>query len=341
MTSIDLSRLFFCRIEWMKRYQGLSDDPLEHFSSRYAREHGYGMECWNYLAYRGTLYGFVHHSATAIVNRLTRNCGEDEGQDTFTGTTVVWVATRDRLATETYVIGWWKDATVYREFRPHPRSTKIKQDILKHGHNLDEEPTFCISCSETDSYLVPEPERVFQIPRRSGWMGDMSLVWYADGRDEDNKNGHCLLKKNVNAYITGISSSGTINWFPEFDDSSFEEGKRKLMSHFARERSRAAVRNAKRAFQNRHGGRLFCQACKFDFSETYGDVGESFIEAHHLRPLAGEGSRKTTSKDFVMLCSNCHRMVHRLISKLGRPVKQEEIEELVIPGFANALLLSG
>ena len=325
----------------MKKYQGLSDDPLEHFSGRYAREHGYGMECWNYLAYRGKLHGFVHHRATAIVDRLARNCSENKGQERFANATVVWVATRDSLATETYIIGWWKDATIYREFRPHPHSEKIKRDILNHGHNLDDDPTHCISCSEADSYLVSEPDRVFQIPRGSGWMGHRSLVWYADGRDEDNEKGHRLLKKTVRAYIMGISSSGSIDLFSELDDVSYEEGKRKFTGHFARERSQAATRRAKKAFQRRYGGRLFCQACKFNFSKAYGGIGESFIEAHHLRPLAGEGSRKTTPKDFVMLCSNCHRMVHRLISRLGRPVKQEEIEKLVVPGFADKLLLSG
>ena len=43
--------------------------------------------------------------------------------------------------------------------------------------------------------------------------------------------------------------------------------------------------------------------------------GKEFIEAHHLTPISnlkkGE-TRKITSNDFAMLCSNCHRMIHRL-----------------------------
>jgi len=56
-----------------------------------------------------------------------------------------------------------------------------------------------------------------------------------------------------------------------------------------------------------------CEACDLDFGEVYGAIGKCFIEAHHIEPLAGRGgiSKKPTVDDFAMLCSNCHRMVHR------------------------------
>jgi 5-methylcytosine-specific restriction enzyme A len=58
-------------------------------------------------------------------------------------------------------------------------------------------------------------------------------------------------------------------------------------------------------------GKLECEACSFDFGVTYGERGKGFIEAHHIKPVhtlvAGE---KTRLEDLVMLCSNCHRIVH-------------------------------
>lgn len=56
-----------------------------------------------------------------------------------------------------------------------------------------------------------------------------------------------------------------------------------------------------------------CEACGFDFQETYGELGEHYIEAHHLDPLSGrDGVNEPTSiEDFAMLCANCHRMIHR------------------------------
>jgi 5-methylcytosine-specific restriction protein A len=57
------------------------------------------------------------------------------------------------------------------------------------------------------------------------------------------------------------------------------------------------------------------QACELDFSERYGEIGKGFIEAHHLRPIAtleeGVPVRYDVAADFAVLCSNCHRMIHR------------------------------
>jgi 5-methylcytosine-specific restriction enzyme A len=51
------------------------------------------------------------------------------------------------------------------------------------------------------------------------------------------------------------------------------------------------------------------------FAEKYGKLGSGFIEAHHLRPIASlkEGSAAVydVKKDLAVLCSNCHRMIHR------------------------------
>ncbi|MGE5363424.1 MAG: MrcB family domain-containing protein [Bacteroidota bacterium] len=57
-----------------------------------------------------------------------------------------------------------------------------------------------------------------------------------------------------------------------------------------------------------------CEACGFNFEEKYGDIGKKFIEAHHLTPLhmiQEETVQLDPQKDFAVLCSNCHRMVHR------------------------------
>lgn len=61
-----------------------------------------------------------------------------------------------------------------------------------------------------------------------------------------------------------------------------------------------------------------CQVCDFNFVENYGELGEGFIEAHHLLPYSdlNEGEIRTLSieTDFAVLCANCHRMIHRMDS---------------------------
>jgi 5-methylcytosine-specific restriction enzyme A len=85
---------------------------------------------------------------------------------------------------------------------------------------------------------------------------------------------------------------------------------RKYVYHRKIERNRTAARQAKKF----HGTR--CQACDLDFGERYGEIGKGFIEAHHLRPIAtleeGVPVKYEVAADFAVLCSNCHRMIHRL-----------------------------
>ena len=50
----------------------------------------------------------------------------------------------------------------------------------------------------------------------------------------------------------------------------------------------------------------------FDFKEKYGSRGDGFIECHHRIPLSEAKSEiKPKLSDFALLCSNCHRMIHR------------------------------
>ncbi|AGU51513.1 hypothetical protein VAPA_1c44400 [Variovorax paradoxus B4] len=58
-----------------------------------------------------------------------------------------------------------------------------------------------------------------------------------------------------------------------------------------------------------------CQACHFDFASAYGSLMEKFIEAHHNVPISTLPDTgailKPTEADFMVLCSNCHRAIHR------------------------------
>lgn len=55
-----------------------------------------------------------------------------------------------------------------------------------------------------------------------------------------------------------------------------------------------------------------CMACGFNFEDAYGTLGKGFIEVHHVVPLADAGKSATNpSTDLIVLCANCHRMVHR------------------------------
>ncbi|WP_163971820.1 HNH endonuclease [Oceanobacillus halotolerans] len=109
------------------------------------------------------------------------------------------------------------------------------------------------------------------------------------------------------------------------DDIGFKEGKKQLKQHIIRERNQEVVKKAKERFKQKNG-RLFCEVCKFDFFKTYGELGEDFIEGHHTVPVSElkEGN-KTKIEDIAMVCSNCHRMLHR-----KRPwLTKEQLSDLI------------
>lgn len=97
----------------------------------------------------------------------------------------------------------------------------------------------------------------------------------------------------------------------EDDESAFEEGARRFKLHRARERGPAIAKKAKERRLEKTGT-LACDVCSFDFSKKYGELGLGFIEAHHSIPVAKlDGKTKTRVSDFDLVCSNCHRMIHR------------------------------
>ena len=91
------------------------------------------------------------------------------------------------------------------------------------------------------------------------------------------------------------------------------EGERRIATHMRLERSSALIASLKKERMERHNGRLPCEVCGFDFLESYGPVGAGFAEAHHKVSLAdsSEEGRITSLDDLAVVCSNCHRMLHR------------------------------
>jgi 5-methylcytosine-specific restriction protein A len=94
------------------------------------------------------------------------------------------------------------------------------------------------------------------------------------------------------------------------DDYSAPEGRLLIRRHKSRERDKG-LRKRKIDAVLRHGHRLACEACGFDFEATYGPRGAGYIECHHVVPLHEAGEARTKLSDLALICANCHRMIHR------------------------------
>lgn len=97
----------------------------------------------------------------------------------------------------------------------------------------------------------------------------------------------------------------------EDDESAFPEGGVRYKQHRYRERDGEISRRTK-ARQLAKTGKLACEVCGADFAVRYGKIGLGFIEAHHKLPISQlTGTTKTKMEDLALVCSNCHRMLHR------------------------------
>lgn len=98
---------------------------------------------------------------------------------------------------------------------------------------------------------------------------------------------------------------------------SVMEGQVLYKLHKVRERDGKIVERKKKQIWNRTG-KLACEACVFEFESFYGNIGKGFIECHHRVPLANfKVASKTTLNDLALVCSNCHRMLHKSIDTIS------------------------
>lgn len=90
------------------------------------------------------------------------------------------------------------------------------------------------------------------------------------------------------------------------------EGLLQLRSHYRRERSRKLI-NQKKEQYKKLNGTLRCEICRLSFEDVYPkSLGENFIEVHHKTPLSQINKVvRTTLEDLILVCANCHRMIHR------------------------------
>lgn len=117
------------------------------------------------------------------------------------------------------------------------------------------------------------------------------------------------ISKQIEWLVRTVSSSLEIQLSID-EDSSAIENSVLFTKHKRRERSKALANAAKIRDS------FTCQVCKFNFVDTYGDIGRGFAEAHHTKPLSSlKGNVRTRLHDLVTVCANCHRMLHRMEGK--------------------------
>jgi 5-methylcytosine-specific restriction endonuclease McrA len=110
----------------------------------------------------------------------------------------------------------------------------------------------------------------------------------------------------IPGYVRVIESDMASSLDVDIHSYTAIEGQRRLISHLQRERNQTLVRKKKAQAVS-----LDCEICGFSFRRIYGSFAGDYCEVHHLLPLAEvENTTQTRMEDLVILCANCHRVVH-------------------------------
>jgi hypothetical protein len=174
--------IIYFNIGWMKHYAGASPDDPTIGGHGWLVDHKHGLECFNYLPTKaGSVEGYRPPGARDKVN--IGRLGAKPSDDTIDGVLVVWLA-REPGSGKTLVVGWYRDATVYRE----ARSGQF--------HLKDMDSEYSVTALKEDAVLVPVGARSFQVPSSRTTPGEgfgQKPTWY----------GTPAMNDRVWAYVNG------------------------------------------------------------------------------------------------------------------------------------------
>lgn len=303
----------FCNIGWMECYRGRNDNDKIVGGGSYVEREGHGFEVCNFAPYENQIYGYVQPSSGRLGEKI--KSGTDEyfsrstididrlgaanNDDFITNVNVIWTAKHPDGGT--FIVGWYKNATVYREYQ--------KFDTVSLFHKENHITGYRIVAEESNCKLLPIERRTFSIPTRvKGGMGQ-SNVWYAD-----QPRGEKTIKGLLNKYpsLLPISSLSIPSDEPVYPDEidpqePLVEGARKRVTVNIYERNP----KAREECLKEHG--YECAVCEMSFEEYYGDIGRRFIHVHHIKELSSISGEYEIDpvKDLCPVCPNCHAMLHK------------------------------
>lgn len=220
-------RVLFCNIAWMKYYKGIfpgEDEPNNGGS--YVLETGNAHEKYNFEAVGLTslddgsevgeyCLGFVETKST---NGKTRNqlhlenidgCQLAKNESEVEDVLVIYCAAHPYHKT-TFVVGWYKHATVYRDYMEMDFPSNEGDGVYPQAYNA--------IAKKSDCTLMPVKTRIdmtkWKVPRKKGKVAygfGSSNVWFAT---DDND----LSKAFVNRIVKQIEEYDGENWIDKYPE---------------------------------------------------------------------------------------------------------------------------
>ncbi len=172
--------IVFMRIAWMKHYRGVTHSDIPSGAGSHVEQNKDGGEVFNFQPHQGKFYGYARMQGDRNIN--IDKLGAQVHSQAVDDVTVVFFSKNPATGGQ-YITGWYKKATVYRSIQ------NLKRDA-REGHS-----SYNVLADKNDGLLIPEDDRVFEIPHgQIGWPGQTN-VWYVP-------SGKAAFLKKLEDYMT-------------------------------------------------------------------------------------------------------------------------------------------
>lgn len=189
-----MTRMILFRTGWMKYYRGNSSDDQLIGGGEYPEEHGTGHELFNFFPFRENYFGNVQPPNDGAITLENIASGYEE-KSFIEGVTIIWCAI-DPENGGMKVCGWYKNATVYRDWQ------KLPESVCEARQNVD---IGYYRSSSMEAYLLSPENCKFVIPRATEVICGFGTSQIRYLYEERCKK----LKQELNKYIDSFSEGDT------------------------------------------------------------------------------------------------------------------------------------
>lgn len=312
-------RILFCNIAYMEYYDIINHYEIPKNGESYVNKEKNALEKYNYhLCEDGYIRGFVetkHRDKTPNtlhIEKIDKN--KKYLKDNKIDNTLVIFCAKSPIINKTVIIGWYKNATVYR------------------NQELHEGREYNLICSSQDAILLEENERNYIIPRAASNSENIgfgqSNIWYAN---DDNHKAFIkdtldyindIEKKQIKKDINNINEKYDINLNNCIKNTKLENNKKIKYSQQPEPKPQSIStskgidyfpRNKKKAINALIHANYQCEYNNnhISFIRKIDDL--PYMEAHHLIPMSQQNNFNVSidvEENIVSLCSNCHNEIH-------------------------------
>lgn len=207
-------RVLFCKISAMKYYKGVVEGVDEpHNGGKYVEENGFGVEEFNFdpVEFDDKSYclGFVETktSKNGKKNELhiekINGCELMKNELCVDDVLVIWCATI--LPKETRIVGWYKNATVFRDYQSFEFDDGYIQD-----YNVIAEAENCTLLPHNKRLSAKWTVPVARYTKSYGF--GQALLWYATDSEAQSKVAEIV--KNIEEY----DGENDLYKYPDYGD---------------------------------------------------------------------------------------------------------------------------